>query len=90
MNAPTREEIEASVKEHIEKIQDFTFNTLGNVPSARELVTYVMANLFHAAEMMLVAQVDMSKCIDLTTEIFKSVYQQCEETEKENENEEAK
>ena len=90
MNAPTRNEVEKSINEHLDKIRNFTYGSLGDEPQAYQLMAYMMANVSHVAELMRAAQVEMNRGINLTTELFKSVYSQFDETNKENENEEAK
>ena len=90
MSKPTKEEIEASINEHLEKIRGFTYGSIGDNPQANQLMTYMMANVSHVAELMWAAQVEMNKGLNLTTELFKSVYEQFDEAEKEKSNEEAK
>ena len=48
----SKEEIEASINEHLEKIREFTFGTLGEEYPDRKFMTYMMANVAHVAEMM--------------------------------------
>lgn len=90
MSEYNKEEIEASINEHLEKIREFAFSTLGENVPAQQIMTYMMANVAHVAEMMWGAQVEMTKGLNLTTELFKSVYKQFDEAEKEESNEEAK
>ena len=90
MNTPTKEEVEKSINEHLDKIRDFTYGSIGDNPQANQLMTYMMANVSHVAELMWASQVEMNKGLNLTTELFKSVYKQFDEAEKEESNEEAK
>lgn len=90
MSKPTKEEIEESINEHLEKIRKFTFGALGDNPPANHIMTYMMANVAHVAELMWAAQVEMTKGLNMTTKLFKSVYTKFNEAEKEESNEEAK
>ena len=90
MSEYDKEEIEASINEHLEKIRDFTFGTLGEEAPERKFMTYLMASIANVAELMWASQVEMEKGLSLTTSMFKSVYAQFDEAAKEESNEEAK
>lgn len=90
MSKPTKKEVEESINEHLGKIRSFTFGSLGEEPTANQLMTYMMANVSHVAELMWAAQVDMNKGLDLTNEMFKSVYMQFEQHERKESDEKAK
>lgn len=90
MSVPTKKEVESAMNEHLGKIRSFTFGTLGDEPTARQIMTYMMANVSHVAELMWAAQVDMNKGLNLATELFKSVYTQFEEDKRKEQDEKAK
>lgn len=90
MSVPTKEEVESAINEHLDKIRSFTFGTLGDEPTTRQIVTYMLANVSHVAELMWAAQVDMNKGLNLATELFKSVYTQFEEDKEREQDEKAK
>ena len=86
----SKEEVEASINEHLGKIREFTFSTLGENVPPQQIMTYMMASVSHVAELMWASQVEMKKGLDLTTELFKSAYTQFKESAEEESNEEAK
>ena len=87
INKPDAEDL---MNEHLQKIRGFTSETIGNTVQSEVLMAYMMAQVCHLAELMWAADVDLNKGLVLATELFKSMYQQCEELEKEGSNEEAK
>ena len=90
MSKPTKKEVEESMNEHLGKIRSFTFGSLGEEPTANQLMAYMMANVSHVAELMWAAQVDMNKGLNLATELFKSVYTQFEKDKEKEQDEKAK
>ena len=90
MSVPTKEEVESAINEHLGKIRSFTFGTLGDEPTTHQIMTYMIANVSHVAELMLAAQVDMNKGLNIATELFKSVYTQFEEDKGKEQDEKAK
>lgn len=90
MIKPTKKEVEESMNEHLGKIRSFTFGTLGDEPTANQLMTYMMASVFHVAELMWAAKVEMDKGLNLANEMFKSMYMQLEEEKRNKKDEEAK
>ena len=90
MSKPTKKEVEESMNEHLGKIRSFTFGSLGEEPTANQLIAYMMANVSHVAELMWAAQVDMNKGLNLATELFKSVYTQFEKDKEKEQDEKAK
>ena len=90
MNMPTKDDVEKMMNDHLARIREFTLGALGNEADANQLMSYMMANVSHVAELMWASQVEMNKGLNLTTELFKSVYKQFDEAEKEKSNEEAK
>lgn len=87
---PSKEEIEASMNEYLEKIREFTDGVLTTKTQPDAFMSYVMANAAHVAEMMWVARIEIDKSLALTTQIFKSMYEQFDEAAKEESNEDAK
>ena len=90
METINKPDAESLMNEQLEKIRNFTEETIGSTVQPKVLMAYMMANVCHLAELMWAAKVDLNKGVGLATELFKSMYQQCEELEKEGSNEEAK
>ena len=89
-NKPGKDEIEANINEHLEKIRVFTDGILETKTTPSEFMAYMMANVAHVAELMWMVNIEMNKGIDLTTELIKSAYTQFEENTKGESNEETK
>ncbi len=90
METINKPDAEALMNEQLEKIRAFTSEAIGTTVQSEVLMAYMMASVCHLAELMWAANVDLNKGIGLTTELFKSMYEQCDDLEKEDNNEDAK
>ena len=90
METISKSDTEALMNDQLQKIRAFTSQAIGTTVQSEVLMAYMMANVCHLAELMWAANVDLNKGTNLTMELFKSMYQQCEELEKEESNEDAK